>query len=409
MLKFVNRIKDIFNKDTTNMEDIAKEVDDPILRALLLNKTITRDEAMTLPAFSSDVDFISSIIASMPIKLYKRNKGEVSELEGDSRVKLLNNDTGDTLNGYQLKKAIVEDYLLGKGGYAFIKKVRNKVVGIYYVRDIDIQIFKNQDPIYKYFVIQVNGKNYKNYEFIKLLRNTKDGAKGVGVVTQLSKVLETAYQTLLYQLFVVKSGGNKKGFLQSSKKLGKEEIDSLKNAWNKLYRTNEQNIIVLNDGLKFQESSNTSVEMQLNENSKTLATDIHDIFHIKSDFYETFKIAIYPIIKNFQDELNSVLLLENEKEENYFFEFDVKEIVRANLKERYEAYSSAITKGWKTINEVRNEENLNHIEGLDVVNVGLGAVLYDIKTQKYYTPNTNKTNNPSNSKIEDNEGGEKSE
>lgn len=101
MLKFVNRIKGIFNKDTTNMEDIAKEVDDPILRALLLNKTITRDEAMTLPAFSSDVDFISSIIASMPIKLYKRNKGEVSELEDDPRVKLLNNDTGDTLNGYQ--------------------------------------------------------------------------------------------------------------------------------------------------------------------------------------------------------------------------------------------------------------------------------------------------------------------
>ena len=31
---------------------------------------------------------------------------------------------------------------------------------------------------------------------------------------------------------------------------------------------------------------------------------------------------------------------------------------------------------------------MDYVEGLDVVNVGLGAVLYDVKTHKYYTPNT---------------------
>ena len=32
---------------------------------------------------------------------------------------------------------------------------------------------------------------------------------------------------------------------------------------------------------------------------------------------------------------------------------------------------------------------MEYIEGLDVVNVGLGAVLYDTNTHQYYTPNTN--------------------
>ena len=41
-----------------------------------------------------------------------------------------------------------------------------------------------------------------------------------------------------------------------------------------------------------------------------------------------------------------------------------------------------------TINELRRMENLNYVEGMDVINVGLGAVLYDIKTGTYYTPNT---------------------
>ena len=71
-----------------------------------------------------------------------------------------------------------------------------------------------------------------------------------------------------------------------------------------------------------------------------------------------------------------------------FFEFDVKEIIRASLKERYESYKLAKETGFMTLNEIRRAENMNYIEGLDVVNVGLGAVLYDVNTGTYYTPNT---------------------
>ena len=98
-------------------------------------------------------------------------------------------------------------------------------------------------------------------------------------------------------------------------------------------------------------------------------------------------MAIYPIVKAFETALNRDLLLEKEKK-NYFFEFDVKEIVKANLQERYNAYKTAKETGFMTLNEIRRAENMNYVEGLDVVNVGLGAVLYDTNTHKYYTPNT---------------------
>ena len=41
-----------------------------------------------------------------------------------------------------------------------------------------------------------------------------------------------------------------------------------------------------------------------------------------------------------------------------------------------------------TLNEIRRAENMEYVEGLDVVNVGLGAVLYDVNKHVYYTPNT---------------------
>lgn len=368
-------------------EEPSEGADDVLLRALLNQETITREKAMTIPAIAGAVDFISGSLACMPVKLYRFKDGEVEEQKDDDRCRLLNGDTGDTLDGFQFKKAIVEDYLMGKGGYAYIQKKRNEVTGLYYVQDIYIVIMRLFHPIFKEYKIEVEGNSYYPFEFLKILRNTKDGASGEGVTVQLSKAIETAYQTMIYQLGLVKKGGNKRGFLKSQRKLGQDEIDVLKQAWKNLYSNDEESVVVLNNGLEFQEASNTSVEMQLNESKKAFMDEINSIFHVyPNDFDRTFKEAIYPIVKAFETALNRDLLLEREKKD-HFFVFDVKEIIKASIKERYEAYKTAKETGFITLNEIRQEENLNYVEGLDVVNVGLGAVLYDVKTHTYYTPN----------------------
>ena len=378
----------LFKKRETETTPV---VDDVLLQAILRGEEIDREKALTLPAVSGAVDLISNMIASMPIKLYKHKMGKVEEQDSDPRVKLLNGDTGDTLDAFQMKKAMVEDYLLGKGGYCYINKSRNDVTGLYYVKDIYVQPLFNFQPIFKEYTLNVEGKEYKPYEFIKILRNTKDGCKGTGVIEEVGKALETAYHTLTYQLGLVKSGGNKRGFLKSNRTLGQQEINILKQAWTNMYSNNKENVVVLNNGLEFQESSNSSVEMQLNESKKTLQDEINNIFHIHpNDFYLTFKEAIYPIIKAFETALNKDLLLEKEKK-NYFFEFDVKEIVKASPKEQAEIYKIYKEVGLMTINELRRNANLGYIEGLDVINVGLGAVLYDTNTHTYYTPNTDTT------------------
>lgn len=392
---------DIFKRDTPAAETpqtAEKIVDDVLLEALLNGETITREKVLTLPVVNGAVDFISNCIASMPVKLYKVKDGKVEEIL-DDRTKMLNGDTGDTLDAFQMKKAMVNDFLLGKGGYCFVKRERNDVKGLFYVEDRYITIMKVYEPIYKHYQIFVGGydpvddkeKNvgtFEPWQFIKLLRNTRDGASGVGLTVEVSKALETAYQTLLYQLGMVSTGGNKRGFLKATRKLTKEEIDALKRAWKNLYGNNSENVVVLNNGLEFQEASNSAVETQLNESKRTLADEINSLFHIyPNDFYRTFKEAIYPVVRAFETALNRDLLLEKEKK-NHFFEFDAKEIIRSSLKDRYESYKLAKETGFMTLNEIRRAENMPHIEGLDVVNVGLGAVLYDTNKHIYYTPNT---------------------
>lgn len=381
--------------DTEGTSDNVTE--DVLLRALLGGSSITKKEALNIPSVKSCINFIADSVSMIPIKLYKENDGKADEVKDDIRVKLLNDDTGDTLDSVQFWRALITDYYLGKGGYAYINRNRNNVSSLHYVNEDYIAIIKNTDPIFKSYDVLVNGNRYMPYEFIKLLRNTKDGAEGVSIIEENNLMLSVAYNSLVFEETLVKKGGNKKGFVKSARKLSDAAITALKEAWRKLYSNNSDNVVILNEGLEFQEASNTSVEMQLNENKKSNADEICKIFNIpvniikgtasSQEYTNAFKMGVMPVLRVIECALNRELLLEKEKS-SFYFAFDTKEMLKGDLKERFEAYKVAIDSNFLQIDEVRFMENLPAL-GLDWIKLGLDSVLYDVKTGNIYTPNTN--------------------
>lgn len=390
------KIRNIFKKkikNEANKETIVDEnaVSDVILKALLEGEEIDREKVLMIPAVSSAVGLICDSFAMIPFKLYKKTTKEgrkqTTEVE-DDRVNIINYDTGDTLDGFQFKKAIAEDYLLGKGGYAYINKRKNNFVGLNYVQENKVLFERNTDAIFKNYNILVDGNTYRPYDFIKILRNTKNGAYGTGYTKEISKSLETAYKRIIYDLELMRTGGNKKGFLKAQRHLDKEGMSILKSQWNEYFAGNSS-CVILNDGMDFQEASNTSVENQLNEKNKTFSEEVKEIFHIGKTNEDFLKNAIMPIATAFCTALNKDFLLEKEKK-SYYFAADYTELIRCTIKERFEAYQIAITSGFKTRNEVRYLEGDDALDGLDMINIGLGDVLFDPKTKQIYTPNTNK-------------------
>jgi HK97 family phage portal protein len=378
------------NKEVVN-EAGGVIVGEDLLSALKNGEDITKEQALSIPAVSSAIDTIAGKISTIPLKLYKetiKDGKKFVESVQDDRCSLINEDTGDTLDGVQFKKAIVTDYLLDKGGYAFIKRNGNTTKSIHYVDAERITIVKNTDPIFKSYQIQIESKTYRDYQFIKLLRNTKDGASGESVRTEISKALLTAYQNLLMQYASAKKGGKKRGFLMTEKALTKEVLAELKQNWESLYSNDGLNSIVLPNGTKFQESTDSTFETSVNATRKQLNDEIKDIFHIGKTDAETFVNAIVPILAVIECAINRVLLLEKEKDDGLFFAFDTKEMNKGDIKSRFEAYKIGIESGFVMPNECRYLENMDELDGLSVINFGLGAVLYDPKTKSYYTPNT---------------------
>lgn len=373
--------------------------EDPLLQAMLGGGGISKEKALQVPTVAGGVDLIAGIVAGTPIKLYRDGLGKAEEVKGDVRLRLLNDETGDTLNANEFWRAMVRDYYLGKGGYAYIRREKGEFAGLHYVDEAQVAVLKNEDPIFKDFKLQVGGRSYEAYDFLKILRDTKDGAQGVPITRESGKLIEVAYESLCYELYLVKKGGNKKGFLKSARKLDADSLKNLKDGFAKMYSNSSDNVVVLNEGLDFQESSNTSVEMQLNENKRTNADEFSKIFHIApgvmegsasdGDVASLARLAAIPLMTAIQCALNRDLLRENEKGRLYFA-FDTKELLKGDMQSRFAAYKTALESNFMQIDEVRYAEDMEPM-GLSWIRLGLQDVLYDPKTKQIYTPNTNQT------------------
>lgn len=365
----------------------------------VLATSVSKAQALNIPALCACVDLIASTVASLPIALFKGTNGKTDLVKNDPRTELLNLDTKDTLNSFEFKYAMVTDYLLAGGGYAYINRNRNLVRSLHYIDNHSVAVNKNADPIFKKYQIQVNGATYRDFQFLKLLRKTRDGATGQGIISENNKVLSMIYNTLIYEETLVKTGGNKRGFLKSQSRLSREAMEELKRGWKDLYSVNnDNNVLVLNNGLDFTEASQTSVELQLNENKTTNSDEICKLFLVSprvlsgeandEEYNNWIKTCIAPILSAFETALNKDLLLPSEKEQ-FFFAFETAELTRANIKARYEAYDIAIKGGFMQIDEVRYRENLAPLK-LNWLKLGLQDVLYFPESEEIYTPNTNK-------------------
>ncbi len=392
-------IKKIFGLETRASLDggtITPETDAALLRALVGTGEITPETALEIPAFSAAVDFISSTVAMLPVKLYREipEQHKTEEITDDRRLFLLNDEANPVMSALDAKRAQVRDMLINGAGYLYIDRAK----ALYYVKHGDISVQSNSEPIFRDFDILVGAKRYLPFDFVILTRSSSDGVTGRGAVQEHKTLLSAMYNALKYENVISRTGGNKKGFLQAEHKLSQEAFDKMKRAWEELYANNGNNMMLLNDGVKYVPSASTSVEMQLNENKRTNSEQIAAIFGLSPEvisgtadtakYMSAVRTAVLPVVEAYEAALNKSLLTEAEKG-RYYFALDTTELLKGDTLSRYQAYAVGLQNNFLQIDEVRYLEDMAPI-GFNYVKLGLQDVLLDPKTNTVYTPNTNR-------------------
>lgn len=366
--------------------------------SILDGSAVTVRDALNVPAVAGCVELISGVIAGLPVRLYRDEGGKVTELKDDYRLRLLNDETGDLLDAAQWKKALVRDYLLPGGGYSLVDWSGNRIRGLHYVAPGYVTVNRNADPVFKRADFCIGGTAYRDWQIMRVLRNTEDGVTGRGVVTDSPEHISVMVEALAYERNLVRTGALK-GFLKSDKKLTTNALTELKAAVKRMFaNSSPESLVVLNGGVEFQATGQTAVDAQLHENKVANGREVCRLFCLSPKLFEggataddrrtSARFGIVPLVRALQSAFNRFCLLEREKDSLYFV-IDTDELLQGSMLERYQAYEIASRNGIMQTDEIRYREDMSPL-GLDFIRLGLDTVLYDPRTGQCYTPNTDK-------------------
>lgn len=406
VLNVLNILQKLFPKKEKRAESTSEtgmvSYDSDFFAALVgAGNRITKQKALEIPAVQFCIELFSGLISALPVKLYEESEsGEVTEIKDDPRIRLLNGDTGDTVNGTMFRRLWVRDYFLGGGAYAYIERdIYGMPRALYYVDESKISAIPNCRAIFKDYSFSVDGRTYPKCDFVKILRNSRGYGKGTGIVSESGTILATAYNTLLYENDLVFNGGNKSGVFTSQTQQTKEAMETVKENWRKMNsnsRNKADKVFVLNAGMDFKEMSQTAMDMQLNQNKQTNSGEVCGIFgvpsgmmsgNVSAEAKENFITDVLtPLLNVFETAFDSDMLLEAEKGKRYFA-FDTRELTRGDILKRYQAYAIGKKNGFIFIDDIRKQEDLSPID-FPYIQLGLADVLYNPQTGEIYTPNT---------------------
>lgn len=358
---------------------------------------LNEDDALKIPAIKNGVELIASSIAALPIYLYKEKNGQVEKIFGDNREFLLNKEPNFLETAYNLKKKMVKDFILYGGSYALLEKDGLNIDAIYNINasTITAELLINNKgiPIGVDYKFALNGKalNVDITEMLVCLDASTNGATtNRGLLKDGQKLLNLMKNEIDLHNSFLENGAVVKAVLQTEGRIKLDVLERLKKSISALYSgvENAGKTLVLEDGLKFVPIQNNLEEIKMVDSKKHNTAEVEKLLNLPSGFLQDnqkrsaednlvyLQRTLMPIITALEESFNKALLLENEKENNYFFRFDVSEILRATQKEMVDMLSTGIKSGLYTLNEARAIINKPKFGNSDFLLFNLAHVVY---------------------------------
>ena len=343
--------------------------------------TIDNDKALTLTAVWCAIRLLSESVSSLPCSVYtKQSNGDKVEDPKNRIYDLIKYRP----NRYQNKITFFEYIMMSicTDGNSYVQIVRDgsgRPSQLIPISPDTVDVVINDGELF-YQIDSVGILDSADVLHFKTL--TDNGIDGISPIDQCKKALSWALNLEEYGDTFFKNGAKPSSVLSTDRALSEQAIERLKNSFSNTYAKlkNSNSTIILEEGLSFTPISISPEQAQFLSSRQFSIEEVARIFNIpphmlkdlsKSSFnniemqsQEFVTYTLMPYITRIENEMNYKLFRSNDVGKT-FIEFNVNGLLRGDVKTRNEAYKTAITNGYMSINEVRQKENLNSIEGGD--------------------------------------------
>jgi HK97 family phage portal protein len=354
----------------------------------LAGVNINQENAITIGAVYASVRLISDVISTLPLDSYVQLDDQRQQFPMPDW--LIDPEPDMSVTRADHFQMLLVSLLID--GNAFVRKLRNPntgdIVALSVIAPHRVKIIRNSSGVIEYDLD--NGKRMiSDADMIHITELRKPGVlRGVSRIETLKQTLglSRALEDFSAQFFG--TGSTVSGIIETPHEMTQDQAMELKNNWEREHRGLRKAYRpgILTGGAKFVKTTVDPDEAQMLGSREFSVEEIARIFRIPPHLLQSTKpgsMSYASVEENSKQFVTYTLLPYISKIEqayspmlpnNAFIKFNVDGLLRANLTERFAAYSSATQAGFLSINDIHRFEDMPPVDGGDVYRVPLANV-----------------------------------
>lgn len=346
--------------------------------------SVTPDTALTYSAVYAAVRCIAESVSSLPLNYYERLPGGgKAHAKANPLHTLLHDEPNPEMTSLQWREASMAHLLLWGNSYSeIVRDLEGNAVELWPI-DPTMVAPKRTDSGELYYELN-RGKNFITASnMLHIPGLSFDGISGVSPITLARQSLGLSIAIEQFGAGYFGRGARPGGVLTFPGQLSPEARQNLRRSFEELHAggANSHRVALLEAGLKWEaigvppDDSQflQSREFQIIEVARWFnlpPNKLKDLSKTSYNSLEQMEISfvvdtLRPWLVRWEQQLNRKLIRPKDRG-SYFFEHNVDGMLRGDQASRYQAYSVGRNWGWLSVNEIREKENLNPIDGGDV-------------------------------------------
>ena len=342
---------------------------------------VSEDNALTFSAVYAAVRIISETIASIPLNVY--------QADGETRVKAVGHPVQDLLakapnsvsSTFTFREAMASNLVLHGNAYAKIEmNAAGRPTALIPLNPMKVEVkVVDGEKVYVFD----KKHTYLDYEMLHFVGLSFNGLTGKSPLSMAREAVAIGLAAQEYGARFYSNGANAGGVITAPGRLNTEVVKRLRESWNRAQSGlgSSHSTAILEEGMKYEKIGLDPEAAQFLQSRKFQVNEIARIFRIPPSYLadlensstranteqqaiQFVRDCITPYVRRMEVELNRKLFREDEP--NLYAYFTMEGLMRGDQKARYEAYATARQWGWLSVNDIRDLENLNPVEGGDI-------------------------------------------
>lgn len=335
---------------------------------------------------------VSESVAFLPLNLMQRDSDVTEVADWHPLYSALHNAPNEEMTAMSFRETRTGHCLLQ--GNAFAQIIRRSGVGtameLYPLCPDQVGIDREKAGQRRLVYVVKDGnspdKTYtlqrgKPHDILHIKGPGDDGLQGYSVITLARQSIGTAIAANHNVANYFGHGGRLPYILETAKQFRTtDDFDKFRADWERTY-AEPHRVPILENGLVYKQIGLSAADAQLLETRQFDIPEIcrwfnvsphlvHDLSratfsNIEQLALEFVKLTLTPWLTRWEQELWRCVLTPDEKAQGYFFKHNVNALLRGDFASRMAGYSTMLQNGIASVNEVRELEDWNAVDGGD--------------------------------------------